>query len=230
MKKALVLYSGGSDSTWLTYKLAQEYQTIHLLTLDRKTFFKAKVYTQERAGNLIKYFGASRIQHHILPIDDLHNKVCFENYWQNLTRYGSLMASLTFSKLSMHWAALKYAKEHGITDIFDGGTNYMNMYPDQNINIGFNNYQKFYQHFGMSYAQPLYEKNLDVEENLYQVGLNPHKKIRGTADDKQVYYLEQALLAHFLNYYLTRHGWTQYEEKMEQLYATKIEYIKRQIS
>jgi hypothetical protein len=227
---ALLLYSGGSDSTWLAYKLAQEYRQVYLLTLDRRTFFKAKTYTQERAGNLIKYFGSSRVEHHVISIDDLHSEICFDKYFENLKRYGSLMASLSFSKLSMHWAALRFARLFNIQHVFDGGTNYMNMYPDQNKNIGHKNYLKLYQEFGIQYEQPLYEDNLNVEENLYLVGLNSTKKVRGTADDKQVYYLEQALLAHFLNFYLTRHSWDQYEEQMEMLYADKVEYIKRQIS
>lgn len=229
-KAALLLFSGGSDSTWLAYQLAQQYEKVHLLSLHRRGFYRTQKYTSEKAELLKKYFGSRKIEHQVVSIQDYHSRICFESYWTHLKKYKSLLAALSFSKLAFHWKAAEIALAENIQDVFDGGTGYMNMYPDQNRNIGFKNYQRFYKELGLNYEQPLYKDNLDVEKNLFLVGLTHKEKVRGTLDDRQVFYIEQVLLAHFLNYYLNVHGWENYEEGLGKLYEEKIKFIQKQLS
>lgn len=229
-KSALLLFSGGSDSTWLAYQLAQRYEKVYLLSLERRGFYRTREYTTEKAETLKKYFGSRRIFHQVVSVQDYHSRICFENYWSYLKKYKTLMASLSFSKLAFHWKAAEVALAENIEDVFDGGTGYMNMYPDQNRSIGFKNYQRFYKSLGLSYEQPLYDNNLEVEKNLYLVGLTQQERVRGTVEDRQVFYIEQVLLAHFLNYYLRVHGWDRYEEGMGKLYEEKVQFIQKQLS
>lgn len=224
-ESAVILFSGGSDSSWLVFQLAKEYKVLHLVTLERRTFYKTQEYSSERAQIFKKYFGSERIRHVLIKADQQHQEICFEDYLKNLKTFGTAVAALSFSKIALHWAAAEYALKNSVKHVFDGGTSYMSMYPDQNRNIAFAAYQKLYASLGIEYGQPLYDDNLDVEEKLFLVGINPSIKIRGTADDKQVYYLEQSLFAHFLNFYLRWNSWQKYEETMNRLYDRKVDYV-----
>jgi len=147
-----------------------------------------------------------------------------------LLKFKTLVVALSFSKLAMHWQALEIAKKEQFDAVFDGATDYMDMYPDQNEEISGNLLRDLYGQHRIDYRQPLFKKNLEVEDNLYRVGITTDPRVRGTTEDRQVYYVEQVLLAHFLNYYITLHGWQSYVDNMRRLYVEKVQYISKQIS
>ena len=224
MQKTVVLFSGGSDSTLAAALEAENEMRVHLLTFSRTGFIGASDYTQKNFNNLRRIYRNRICTHEIIPIDQMHKTVCYAGYLKLLWQFGLAATALCFSKIAMHWAAAIYCKKNQITRVVDGSTSYMNMYPDQNQTIAFDNLKDFYQKLGITYDTPVFNIS-EVEQKLYDRGISTQPEVRGTKDDLQVYYLEQVLLALFLKFYLTHKTMKQYEEVLQRIYKNRLNLI-----
>lgn len=222
---SVVLFSGGSDSTLAAAFEAEAGRRVHLLTLDRISFFRTREFTEVNYRNLCRIYGPSRFVREIITIDDLHQIVSYRHYPRIFTKFGFAVAALCFSKISMHWACARYAQKSGVRRVVDGSVPYMSMYPDQNQRIASENLKHFYSRFGIEYATPVYEISESVEEKLFERGITAQPRVRGTLEDKQVFYSEQILLALFLKFYLGLFGIEKYEARMKGLFADRLEMI-----
>jgi hypothetical protein len=228
-KKALVLFSGGSDSTYCAAHLAEQCSEIHLLTYDRISFVGSKANTEKNYDRLCRIYGRHIFVRKVVSIEKLHQRICFENYLQIALKAKLAVTALTFSKLAMHWFSCLYCVKNGIEIVADGAVPYMNIYPDQNKIIALDQLREFYAAFRIDYQNPAYEVWDTIEERLFDKGITDQPEIRGTAKDTQVTYAEQVIFAFFLKYYVKRYGMTQYEKIMADLYADRLRLISRDI-
>jgi hypothetical protein len=225
MQKVAVLFSGGSDSTLAAAMAAEAGHEVHLLTFDRISFIGAQDYTQFNLNNLRRIYGKRIHTHQVINIDQLHATVCYANYFEILFQFGLTVTSLCFTKIAMHWATAIYCKEHQITNVVDGSTPYMHMYPDQNHVIAHGNLKDFYKTLGINYETPIFSISDSVEQKLYDRGITTQPQVRGTDKDLQVFYLEQVLLALFLKFYLTVNSIEKYEAVLAKLYKNRLKFI-----
>lgn len=223
--ETVILFSGGSDSTLAAALELEKGRQVHLLTFNRSTFIGVHDYTQDNYRNLVRVYGENKIKREIISIDSLHRIVNYARYFQMFRKFGLATTCLCFSKIAMHWAACRYARENKISRVVDGSVPYMNLYPDQNKEIGYYNYQKFYQKFGIEYDTPVYEIADKVEQMLYDRGITRQPTVRQTEDDRQVYYLEQVLLALFVKFYQTCYNLETYEQVVGELYEERLEMV-----
>lgn len=227
MSRAVILFSGGSDSTLAASLFAERFDQVTLLTFDRMSFIGARDHTRVNFENLKKIYGGKKFTHEILPVEKYHRRICYENYFKLALKYKLAVVALTFSKLAMHWRAAEYCLQNKISNVGDGMVPYMHMYTDQNEEIALKRLREFYNSVGISYENPVYQRWQNAEQQLYDRGIINQPKIRGTKDDRQVYYAEQVLFALFLKYYLKTHGEKKYEDVVGQIYQERIDYIKR---
>jgi len=220
-----VLYSGGSDSTLAAALSAEKNRKVHLLTFDRISFLGAGTYTQQNLGRLKSIYGSEKFSWQLIKIGKWHKCILYERYMHFAKKYKLATVGLSFTKLAMHWRAAVYCIENGIEEVADGMVPYMHLYTDQNKEISLRRLKKFYQKFGINYVNPVYNSSDNVEQQLYDRGIIDHQNIRGTKDDRQVYYAEQILFALFLKYYLTAHGYDEYERVMGKIYDEKILFM-----
>ncbi len=222
MARACILFSGGSDSTLAAALFAERFEHVTLLTLDRLSFVGARDYTQVNYRNLIKIYGPQKFSHVILSVGRYHREIGYRNYFKLAMKYKLGVVALAFSKLSMHWRAAEYCLQNNIQTVGDGMVPYMDMYTDQNEEIALKRLREFYRSLGISYENPVFDRYQNTEEQLYARGITDQRWVRGTKDDRQVYYAEQVLFALFLKYYLKKHGQKKYEEIVGALYQEKI--------
>jgi hypothetical protein len=227
--EAIIHYSGGSDSTLCAALAAEEFDRVHLLTYDRLSFIGAKDYTAQNYQRLCKIYGEKKFVRRVIPIDFLHKKICYGDYFQMAREYRLAVTALAFSKLAMHWCSALYALKHSVKCVADGAVPYMDMYPDQNEAIALGKLKTFFSNFEIQYRNPVYSIHDTVETVLYDKGIMEVPEIRGTDQDKQVYYLEQVILALFIKYYMTTHGKKGYEEKMGSLYENRLAMMTKSI-
>ena len=219
---ALVHFSGGSDSTLAAAFCAQRFDKVHLITYDRFSFIGARNYTLPNFHRLCRIYGKEKFERRVIPIEKWHKWICYDHYLHFAREYKLAVTSLSFCKLAMHWFSCFYGIENGINTVCDGMVPYMDIYPDQNKTISLDRLKEFYQKFGITYANPVYETAEDVEQRLYDMGIIETPCIRGTERDKQVYYAEQVVFALFLKYYIDRHGKQKYEKVLSDLFKEKI--------
>lgn len=223
---ALIHFSGGSDSTLAAALFAQRFDKVHLITYDRFSFIGAVDYTAVNYKRLCAAYGDERFERVVLPLGRWHKEICYERYAYFARKYKLAVTALAFCKLAMHWRSAVYCLERGIKTVGDGAVPYMNAYPDQNKRIALESLERFYRSFGLAYENPVYDMAESVEERLYDLGVTETPRMRGTAQDKQVYYVEQVLFALFLKYYVDAHGWDAYEAVLRELFAEKIDFMR----
>ncbi len=228
MRKALVLFSGGSDSTLAAALYAEQGYQVHLVTLDRFSYVRVTEYTEHNYKKLVAIYGQDRFVRSVLNIEKWHKLLNYERYFYFAKRYGLAVVALNFSKLSLHWRSLIYAIQNDIEVIADGAVPYMKLYLDQNQKIALGGFQDLYQHFGIRHESPVWDLAEDVEQLLYNRGINKRPQVRGSEDDKQVFYAEQFVFALFAKYYCMKHGEEGYEKIMTELYKEKFQFIQNE--
>lgn len=205
--------------------LAERFDRVHLLTFDRFSFIGAKDYTLANYDRLCRIYGKERFVRVVVPIGAWHRSICYDRYWHFVRKYRFGAVALMFSKLSMYWYSTLYALERSIGTVADGMVPYMELYPDQNARISIGKMREHFLRFGIAYENPVYDVAESVESMLYDRGITDFPNVRGTEDDKQVYYAEQVLFALFLKYYVTKHSMAGYERIVGELFGEKIDWM-----
>jgi len=152
--RAVVLYSGGSDSTLAAALAMEEFDKLHLLTFSRFGIFGIER-AEVNVRKLEARFGAERIEHHLIDIDRLFEKVSYDRYLGTLRRHGFLVLSTCgLCKLAMHLRALLFCLDHGVEVLLDGANRAMDIYPAQMKPV-IERMQGMYGHFGIDYRTPV---------------------------------------------------------------------------
>ena len=154
--QAAVLYSGGSDSTLAAALAMEEFDKLHLLTFSRFGIFGIER-AEVNVRKLEARFGADRIEHHVIDIDRLFEKVSYDRYFRTLRRHGMLVLSTCgLCKLAMHLRALLFCLDQGIDVLLDGANRAMDIYPAQMKPV-IERMQGMYDHFGIDYRTPVFD-------------------------------------------------------------------------
>lgn len=225
VEQSAILFSGGSDSTLAAALFAERFGRVHLITLDRFSFIGARKYTLPNYERLCRTYGQETFERVIVPVGKLHKAISYHDYFGTVRRHGRATAGLFFSKIAMHARVAAYCIEHGIQTVGDGMVPYMSLYPDQNRVIAIDAVQKFYASLGIIYENPVWDIAEDVEQMLYDKGVTDHPRVRGGAEDKQVFYAEQVLFALFAKYMTTKYGSEGYEQRLKPLFQERLTWL-----
>jgi predicted subunit of tRNA(5-methylaminomethyl-2-thiouridylate) methyltransferase len=156
MRKAVVLYSGGTDSTVVAALAAQAFDIVHLLTFTR---FGIHHPGRSRAnvGKLKAKYGPDRFVHRILDIDRLFRKIAYGGYAGCVRRHGFfVLATCALCKVAMHTRALVYALDNEIRMVRDGANKEMKLFPAQTAE-GIALIERLYGAFGIRYETPVFD-------------------------------------------------------------------------
>lgn len=154
--KAIVLFSGGTDSTLTSALLTKDFDEIHLITYNRFGFHAAEN-TETQANMLKEKYGQDKFVHRLINVDDLFKHVSYENYLYNIKKFGFFnLSTCGLCKLSMHIKTIDYALENGIKTVADGANKAMSMFPSQMEPV-IQEMKKLYQGFGIDYINPVFE-------------------------------------------------------------------------
>lgn len=212
---AVLLYSGGTDSTLSAVLLLEKVNTVHLLTFSRKGIFSAQNAELNAKKLMNKYPG--RFVHKIIDVDKLFAFISYENYFRNLFRYGFFnLTTCGLCKLAMHLRAAIYCIDNQIDEIADGANNGMYMFPDQQRGY-LDLLKEYYSKIGINYENPVFDfdapSDIDfvdrfrLEEipglkdydqstkesrkkttgyKLYELGIMPSENVKGTEMDRRM--------------------------------------------
>lgn len=215
-KKAVLLFSGGTDSTLTAALMAEEFEKVHLITYDRFGFFSAlnPVINVQKLKNK---FGEARFDHRVIKIDRLSKYVFYERYLRNFLRFRFfLLSNCGLCKLAMHVRTVIFCLDNKITNVCDGANQGMRLFPAQMSSV-IREVRKMYARFGIEYTNPVFdfegppdtgfaerfhlENILPTQEKddsyfekkkktagyrLFKLGLMPSDNVKGTELDRRM--------------------------------------------
>jgi hypothetical protein len=244
-KHAVILYSGGTDSTCVVFMKANEYETIHLLSYERFGIFNVNN-IETNINKLKNVFGNNKFVVKRINVDKIYKLVVYENYFSNLFKYKFFnLAVCALCKLAMHIRTIIYCTENNIDAVFDGANKYA-VTTDQSEDV-ISSIKNLYSKFNISYSAPVYnmlapkEKNwLDKINNskegvqnttgtfLKEKGFFETDNVKGTSIDRK---MQARCFQQFLSnialkyYYIDKYGNDKYKETLKEFYDNKVKRL-----
>lgn len=154
---AVVLFSGGVDSTYIVARIADRYDRLTLLTY--RTPGMANVgFSARSARQLIGLFG-DRIDHRIVDIRSFVKKVrggAMRCMTANM-EYGFHYSWCLGCKVCMHVNTIDFCRENGVNVVLDGNNLYdVHALEQREDVIGI--FRRLYTERGIEYASPFYDE------------------------------------------------------------------------
>lgn len=163
LSEAIVLYSGGTDSTLTASMLSKQFDRIHLITYDRFGIFEVEN-SQNNAKKLQEKYGEEKFVHKIINFDKIFQKIAYKKYLKNMAKYGFMNLSVCgLCKLSMHVMTVVYCLENDIKYVADGANKGMEIFPAQ-MDVVLDELREMYLEFGIEYTNPVFNYNPPPEK------------------------------------------------------------------
>ena len=237
-KEVVLLFSGGTDSTYTAVLMNQEYQKIHLITYDRFGFFNTKN-CLDNALALREKFGENKFVHRFINIDDFYKKIAYSNYFQDILKYRFfLLLTCGLCKLAMHWRTIIYCLNEGVGSVCDGSNQEMITDPSQDREV-LHEMKLLYKEFGVDYFNPIFDTTREIrEKTVFDLGFFPvlHAKWTRFSWEKQPFCTQEYILTKFFNFAHTEWNGHYNEEKarkyrkgMLNYHRQKRDFIRREI-
>ena len=167
IKSAVVLFSGGVDSTYLVFKNAPFYERLILITY-KVPGMRNVEFSRRSAGQLISFYG-DKITHEILDIRDFiyalrgNARDCIKD---NL-KYGFYCSWCLGCRIAMHLSTIKFCQENNIALVLEGSNFYDRESLPQRQEI-LAVIEKAYQKAAVKLATPCYyEENMPLSVNKF---------------------------------------------------------------
>lgn len=167
MKKVLILFSGGIDSTATSLYYLQKGYKAQLITFDNGA--EKELDKSEHSADLIKQKFGKRCSWKLLNSSLLFHKIAIKNLEQDVKKYGNLICC--GCKIAMLAEAIIYCKKNGIKIIADGFEKGQTYYPEQTPEyIGATN--SFAKEFGISCEHPIYNmSSKEIRDVVINAGI-----------------------------------------------------------
>jgi len=250
MKKnneAVILYSGGTDSTCTVFIEANEFDKIHLISYKRFGIFCADNINYN-VVRLQEIFGKDKFVREVINIDKIYKLVVYDDYFKNLFKFGFFnLAVCGLCKLAMHMRTILYCIDNDINIVFDGANK------DAGAGIATDQVKEvvevitnLYKSFNISYSSPVYEmdgpKNMTWQSKLglskdeevqneqttgtilKKIGFFNSDNVKGSSIDKkmQARCFQQFLSNVALNsYYIEKYGVQKYKTMLNNFFTIK---------
>ena len=167
--EAIIEFSGGIDSLYVSYMLAQKYDRIHLLTFYKGYLHYGLEFCKPNVNNLKRLFGNDKIVDKVINMKPLFKKMTVKGFSKNSKKYGNETSWCIPCRTSMSIMSTIYALEYDIPDYTDGAN--WEQAPDQdNLLVTADNYpgylksiKDFSARYGVNYFSPVYKLNTRKE-------------------------------------------------------------------
>ena len=242
-ENAVLLFSGGSDSTAAAALLARKFDTVHLVTYSRLGIGDVTK-SEKNFRRLAEHFGENRMVHHLIDIERLYRHIAYKQYMRNLMRHGYFMLSTCgFCKLAMHLRTILVALEVGSHSVSDGANASNYLLPAQMEGV-VGELRRLYEYFEIAYENPVYR--LEDEKCFISTGYVKESArllhAEGIFSDQEIEDIRTDYLKHddtiqarcsdvmlfdifSAFYYVPRHGYRKYEKRCREFYRIKVDEL-----
>ena len=176
--EAVVLFSGGTDSTLAAAQMLQEFKKVTLLTFQPGYLFFIDN-TKVHADKLAAHYGAERVEHQIIHIGDEVEAVLGGTPGHDLKEYGFNLTALVClgCRLSMHARAIIYCLANNVPYIADGSIRNQSTIPEQMESVIRRNREFYSRAYGIQHFSPIYEEG-ESDNRLVELGITNKKRLK----------------------------------------------------
>ena len=184
--EALLMYSGGLDSSASAIIMLEQFERLHLLTYSYgygQLFLK---WAKKGANGLIEVFGPQRFIHVITSVKDIFQRIFVRSAVRDYKNYKSRFIWCLACKLSMHTSNIIYCLEHGLNAASDGSSGETAYYVEQ-MPQSIKAIRQFYSEFGVNFVTPVYNMGsceaklkLLAQKGIRSVGIAVRDRNPGT--------------------------------------------------
>lgn len=225
-KGAVVLYSGGCDSTLAACRMAERFPIVHLVTFTRFGFLE----TDNPAVHIDRMrqrYPDTTFHFHKIPYGKFYEAIENHKRFRNLLKYGSMTSVPCGNcKVAMHWRAAVFCLEQGVGIVADGAIKGNDHFAEQNPRILMPELRSFYAEFDLQVVHPVYDVGLDTEKELYRLGIHDTPDVKRTRADKQVVCSQHILFGMWMRKYLSKHSFEEYEAQSREYLTQKVDFAK----
>jgi 7-cyano-7-deazaguanine synthase in queuosine biosynthesis len=189
-RQAVILFSGGVDSTYVAAKCAPDYEKLVCITYKVPGMINVE-FSSKSAAQLKKLFG-DKIAHEIIDISEFVMFVrggisrCIKD---NL-KYGYYYSWCMGCKLAMLLHTIKYCKAAGITTVLDGSNNY-DLHALEQHACTKELFAELYRKAGIEFSSPCYyEKDLVVSTRAMDA-VKRHLSLYKDSTEMRVVFLKE---------------------------------------
>lgn len=204
--EALLMYSGGLDSSASAIIMLEHFERLHLITYSYgygQLFLK---WARRGSNGLIDVFGPHRFIHVITSVKDIFQRILVRSAVRDYREYKSRFIWCLACKLSMHTANIIYCLEHGLKTASDGSSGETAYYVEQ-MPQSIKAIRQFYSEFGVDFVTPVYNMGsreaklkLLAQKGVKSVGIAVRDRNPGTQPLCVV-----GNLIHFASTFLDKH-------------------------
>ncbi len=172
---AVVLFSGGSDSTLTASLLSEVHPVVHLITYSHKAMsFHTKA--ANSVAYLRKAHGKEKFVHSFLEINDLMDLLYLSELAADLRQYGTYALPMCCGacKLAMHVRSILYCHSLGARYAADGSNSELaELFPEQMRPV-LELYRQLYLRYGIVYENPVFDVGRS-DHWLFERGVTPKR-------------------------------------------------------
>lgn len=154
--EALLMYSGGLDSSASAIIMLEQFERLHLITFSYGYGQLFLNWAKKGANGLIEVYGPQRFVHVITSVKDIFQRIFVRSAVRDYKSYKSRFIWCLACKLSMHAGNIIYCLEHDIQAASDGSSSeteyYVEQMPQSVVAI-----RGFYEHYGVDFVTPVYD-------------------------------------------------------------------------
>jgi len=170
-----VLFSGGSDSSLVAYRMSQKFDTVHLITLIHS--YQTDMGKSSLSFSLLDKKIPGKFKHIQMNMDEIMMQIYRYKHFKYLIKYGilNMLFGCFACQASFHVNAIIYCKKNNIFNVSDGAnTEYGDSAPMQ-IEIVNAEMKKLYADYGIRHESPIYHEHKvrRSDQQLYELGLRP---------------------------------------------------------
>lgn len=211
---ALLLFSGGTDSTCAAALLAERFSELHLRTYFERGTARSPLPTGN-AAKLRAHFPSLRFPHEAISTDCLVRAIAYHRYLSRLARHRLyVLATPGFSTLSWHVRTIVECRRLGVKYAADGLTRELMHFPGH-MDTVLPHFRALYARFDITYENPVREWQIPRDQQfldrllvdrhgfvldgvtptkparttgqyLFEKGIFPHPNVKGSAYDREM--------------------------------------------
>lgn len=175
-----ILFSGGSDSSLVAYRMSLEFEKVHLLTLTHS--FQFDIGKSAIGFSFLDKKFPGKFKHVFIDINEILMQVYKHNYFKYLLKYRTLnmLFGCFACQAAFHASTIIYSIKNNIFDTRDGANIEYGDFSPMQVEIVNTEMKKLYADYRITHDSPIYhehQKNRS-DHQLYELGLRPEANVK----------------------------------------------------